>query len=351
MASNIWGFTAGWAKEQQDKVRAAAKAGRYEEALRALQEFGVYAGIASCMDLAETDRSAFEALAAQATGKPGNSWAQFYVRLVKDGCMPQGVQSMTGDFYHAARYLILLAREQKKKVVDTLWPKAEIVAKSKPFYPEWLRAYSSRRDRICAIAADHANLGPGDQKQAVLFSLGGLYTLQNAAAGTKPAIGTTCLLFVRSVLHAAGCNVISPSTSRFTCNCPNGMYAELPLKAFGYVNASEFDKPGGRRPQRGDIFHIQGENFRNRDTNELTNRDSSHVGVIVNLAGDKSWTTVEGGASDHVTRRRQRRLVEVKSEYGNWAFEDDTETTAGRRPLRGWWSIANINASQWMDGA
>lgn len=350
MPANTWTFS-GWGKEQHEKVKATAKAGNHAEALRCLQAFGVYAGIASCVDLAETERAAFEALAAQSTGQPASGWAQFYIRVVKDGFMPPGMAAMTKDFFDAARHMVLLARAEKKKLVDGLWPKAERVAATKPFFPEMLRRYSNRRERICAIAGDHANLGPGDVKQAVLFSLGGLYSFPAAKAGTKPGIGTTCLLFSRSVLHAAGCNVIGGSTSRFTCNCPSGMMAELPKAAFGYVSAKEYDSPAGARPQRGDVFHIMGDTFKDRTTGQDTGNDSSHVGIIVEVLNDKSWTTVEGGASDHVTRRRQRKLVAATSKHGKWKFEDDTETTAGARPLQGWWSIAKINGTQWMPGA
>jgi hypothetical protein len=60
MPANTWTFS-GRAKEQHEKVKAAAKAGNHAEAMRCLQAFGVYAGIASCVDLAETERAAFEA--------------------------------------------------------------------------------------------------------------------------------------------------------------------------------------------------------------------------------------------------------------------------------------------------
>jgi hypothetical protein len=349
MSANTWTFS-GWGKEQHEKVKAAAKARNYVEALRALQSFGVYAGIASCVDLAETDRAAFDAFAAQAAGKPASGWAQFYARLVKDGFMPPGLAAMTKDFFDSARHIVLLARAEKKKLVEGLWPKAEVVASTKPFFPEMLRRHPSRRDRICAIATDHADLGPDQVKQTVLFSLGGLYGFQAAKAGTKPGVGTTCLLFSRSVLHAAGCNVIGGSTSRFICNCPSGMMAELPKSTFGYVSAKEYDNPAGARPQRGDIFHIKGDNFKDKAGAD-TGNDSSHVGIIVEVLSEKSWITVEGGARDHVTRRRERKLVAVTSKHGKLAFEGDTETTAGVRPLQGWWSIDKISGSQWMLGA
>jgi hypothetical protein len=46
MPANTWTFS-GWAKEQHEKVKAAAKAGNHAEAMRCLQAFGVYAGIAA----------------------------------------------------------------------------------------------------------------------------------------------------------------------------------------------------------------------------------------------------------------------------------------------------------------
>ena len=128
------------------------------------------------------------------------------------------------------------------------------------------------------------------------------------------------------------------------------MMAELPKTTFGYVSAKEYDNPAGARPQRGDIFHIRGDNFRDK-TGADTKNDSSHVGVIVEVLGEKSWITVEGGARDHVTQRRPRKLVEVTSNHGKLAFADDTETTAGVRPLQGWWSIDRISGGQWMQGA
>jgi hypothetical protein len=44
------------------------------------------------------------------------------------------------------------------------------------------------------------------------------------------------------------------------------------------------------------------------------------------VRNDKSWITVEGGASDHVTRRRERQLIAATSKFGKWAFDDDKDT-------------------------
>ncbi|MEW6209060.1 MAG: hypothetical protein AB1631_11885 [Acidobacteriota bacterium] len=324
------------------KIREAAQSGKYPEAFGYLQELSVLDGLISCLDLAETNLAAFNALAAQATskGKP-----QFVVRLVKDGHIPQDAYAGIGaDIeYHFSRIFILKARVEKKNLVNALWPKAEGIAKSKPFYPEMIRSQSGRRDRICAVAEKHVNLGPFDGRQVALFSLGGLYDFSAAKAGTKPQKGaTTCILFARGVLHAAGCNVIGTNTIR-SGSIVTGLFSELPKSAFGYVPASEYDK--GKRPQRGDIFHIRGGNFKNKDGND-TGIDSTHVGIIVDTVGD-TWMTIEGGGGDNVTRRNQRKLVGSSSSHGKWAFHNDN-TSAGVRPLQGWYSIDAINSGQWM---
>jgi hypothetical protein len=66
------------------------------------------------------------------------------------------------------------------------------------------------------------------------------------------------------------------------------------------------------------------------------------------VEGD-TWQTVEGGASDHVTRPRVRRIIPVKSKHGNWAFDnDDVKEYVKPRALQGWYNVDKIDAGQWM---
>jgi hypothetical protein len=348
------------------RFREAATANDQAGAFQQLQSMGVVDGMVSCLELAEKNRAAFDWLAGVSTAKDK---PQFAVRVIKDGFLPKEIYtSPNSDIeYHFARVIILRARDEHKSLTDKLWLKPEDIASKKPFYPEKLRSNADRRKRICAIALAHENFGPGDPRQAALFSLGGLYNFAFAKAGTNPSAGggkgTTCLLVVRSVLHAAGCNVISPTTSRPTCSCPKGMFGELPTDTFGYIPAVGFD-PAKSRPQAGDVFHIRGDDFKweimkdgppkdgkptKVGTGKFDSGDSSHVGVITDVSSDgKTWYTMEGGTSDHVTRRNERKLVSVQSSHGHWAFENDTKTKVGRRPIQGWWSIDKINAGQWM---
>lgn len=324
------------------KLTQAAGSGNYSEAFASLEGLSLLDGLLACLDLAAIDLKSFEALAGQATqkGRP-----QFLVRLVRDGFIPQDPYAGIGaDIdYHFARMFILRARAVRKNLVNSLWPKAEAVAKAEPFYPEMVRGNSGKRDRVCAVAKKHVNMGPHHGEQVALFSLGGLYDFNAANAGTKPQNGaTTCILFARGVLHAAGCNVIGLGTFRAS-SIVTGLFSELPKSSFGYVDASEFDK--GSRPQRGDIFHIRGGNFRDKNGND-TGNDSSHVGIVIATVGD-TWITIEGGGGDNVTRDNQRQLVAVNSPHGKWAFKKD-DTSAGVRPLQGWYDMDKIYSGQWM---
>jgi hypothetical protein len=329
-------------QELAGKFKEAARRGDYSEAFSCLQGLSLLDALVSCLELAATDGPSFSSLSQQATGKERG---QFSVRLVKDGFIPGDRFGGIGDDddYHVARIFILRIREAKRTLAASLWPDVLTTAQSKPFYPDAIAASPGRRERICSIAQSHAARGPGDEHQIALFSLGGRYDYATAKAGTRPGKGTTCILFARDVLHAAGCNVISPTTSSIS-NVPLGLLAELPKASFGYVAAADYDQ--GARPQRGDIFHIQGDNYRDKDGND-SGVDSTHVGIIVDTAGDREWITVEGGALDHVTRRTTRKLVEAQSRHGKWAFEGDN-TSAGVRPLRGWYDIGQIKAGQWM---
>jgi hypothetical protein len=353
MTASMWTFQ-GWNKEQHEKITRAVQDNHLEVALGLLDTFGIYNAFASCVDLAEKNRAGFEALAARAAGGSGKSWADFYLRLVKEGAVPAGIASMTDGLYHSARMLLLRAREDNriKKLGAHFWPRSEDVARSRPFYPERLRKYPKRRDRVCQLCKDHEGLEPLSDEETALFSLGGLYTYTWARSGTNPQKpATTCILFVRSILQAAGCNVINDNTSKFICSCPGGTDVELPTSRvkkdnpFGYVNASAYDQ--GLRPLAGDIFHIKGDNFRDPAGN-LTTTNSDHIGIIVEVVGKNQWRTIEGGGPDNITLWHTRKLVEVKSPHGNWAFDDD-KTTAGVRPLQGWYNLDNVKP--WMKGA
>ena len=239
------------------EFRSQAAASDYAAALTTLKKAGIYGAVASCFDLARSDLAAFNGLAAHATNGGGDAWSRYCLLLAKNGNLPTSVSRMTRQFLDSARQIVLLARTHEQTLTKRIgWKSSRATAPSVPFYPEYL--HLSRRDRICKIASDHAKLGPKNLRQVNLFSLGGLYKWPWAEGGTSPKKGgTTCFLFIRSVLHAAGCNVIGPKTRKVICNCPGG-FSELPggQRNFGWTES------GKSRPKPGDVFLIRGGSVR-----------------------------------------------------------------------------------------
>ena len=69
------------------------------------------------------------------------------------------------------------------------------------FYPELTG--TTLRSKVVELAQAHVGCQPGGQKQSNLFSCCGLFGYYAAMTGTKPK-GTTCGLFARAILVAAG---------------------------------------------------------------------------------------------------------------------------------------------------
>lgn len=336
-------------KDLSDKFKTAAIVGNFSEALSHLQGLCISDALISCFELLAENQDVFNTLSNASNAKQRPN---FSVDLVAGGSMPpdeyaginEDVDLLTG------RLFILHMRAERRAAVLRVWGPPDDFASNACFYPEYVRKFGPRRTRICEIAKDHSGLGSGDEMQISLFSLGGRYNYTEATAGTHPS-GTTCVLFARSVLHAAGCNVVRPKMSAL-CNVPWGPFPELPV---GYVSVAQFD--GGARPVAGDIFHIQGGNYLNKK-GEVTTTDSTHVGVIVKVNDDGSWSTIEGGGGNDGYRTGANKREVVSCKYGKWTFRNDIGVTGaaavpgqsdkGVRTLRGWWDLSRVNETQWM---
>ncbi|MGO9600370.1 MAG: hypothetical protein ACLP7Q_20485 [Isosphaeraceae bacterium] len=352
--------------------KSHAKSGAVADARSDLTGLNVHDGLLACLQLATEDPTSFQALADKAKSKERSD---FSIRVVKDGFIPPeeyggiGKNEATDHDYDTTRLFILTVLDDPAKA-NRLWPNYRAtIPNAKAFYPELIRASSDRRDRIVQAADSHWPLGPGDDRQVALFSLGGFYSYTMAKGGTRPSTGTTCILVARGVLHAAGCNVIGANTPRTWCGV-SGLFSELNQNTgYGYRKVLGQAAP---TPKKGDVFHVQGPNFLHktgtlpdgRDKMEPGSVDSTHVGVIMEVTGDM-WTTVEGGASDHVTRkhpssnpppaRPARHLVKAtrawsSADQNKWGFEDDTATNVGQRPVVGWYDVAS-DPTNWMSGA
>jgi hypothetical protein len=181
-----------------------------------------------------------------------------------------GVSHSSPDDYLEARMFILVQLDKhppKKRTIRT-------------FYPEYK---GSARDRLIAAAQAHANLGPHDLKQVVFFSLGGLYSWNAAEIST--ATKTTCGLFIRACLVAAG---YRGRRDHWPVQC-SGIFDYIDIFSLGHQAVKAVKRGEAVSFSAGDIFHIQ---FQGND---------DHVGLmtkpVYDLDEDKytSMDSVEGG--------------------------------------------------------
>jgi hypothetical protein len=337
-----------WPTSPAARQAAATAADDPAAAARLLKTLTVVDALGACALIAQTaGRAVFREVVRAFHTAAGLSLdrAVFAVRIAEAGFIPvvegYGVDPLD---YQFARQFVLKVRDEPALVAAMGWPpESRGIASTRPFYPDLTRNVNGWRQRIVAAAVAHRDKGPISPQQWALFSLGSLYALTRARAATRPIGGSTSIHFARSVLHAAGCNVIRPGNT-VTELTAGGLFAALPKEVFGYVPASELDRGG--RPDVGDIFHIQGANYTDADGRPIA--DSSHVGVILGVWGT-IWLTIEGGSGDHMTRQRTRELVPVSSPLGQWAFKyDEAAAAVGPRPVQGWYSVARMRPDLWM---
>lgn len=306
-----------------------------------LANFQTFDALVVMLDLAKKSFNDYLFLSSLTAFKGTTTRLDFLLRVATSGIIPAGTYSGIGkEDYNAARLFVISMRDDEKDLTEKYWGASRQSASRFKFYPEY--SEGSLTDRICAIAKDHVGKGPGMDEQAELFSIGGMFGKSTAMGITKPQGGaTTCILVARAIWHAAGINVIQGDT---TFNVPKGLFATLPKSLFGYTEFTGGDV-SGLTAKAGDIFHIKGDNFDNGN-------DSTHVGLIVAAMGD-TWLTVEGGSGNHITKSNVRKLVKVST--GNWAgrlsFANDIGiTSAGARPIVGWYSAGKIVPSCLMQG-
>lgn len=332
------------------QVVAGAKAGNAPAAAKQLAALTAVDALGVCAQVAQAGgRAAFKAFtqafwAAKSNPGLGLTRGGFAVQTAETGSVPAddafGVDPLD---YQFARQFIIRVRDEPALVAALGWPPdPRGIASTRPFYPDTTRGVNAWRQRICAVAAAHRDKGPISPQQWALLSLGSFYSFSGARAGTRPgspAAGS--ILFARSVLHGAGCNVIHTGTN-VSCTAAGGLFTVLPKMQYGYTPASGMEL--GMRPEMGDIFHVEGAST-DADGRRI---ETAHVGVIVGVWGH-IWLTIEGGGPDNVTRQRTRELVPVQSALGKLGFKyDEVSAKVGPRPLQGWFSVSKFRADLWM---
>lgn len=166
------------------------------------------------------------------------------------------------------------------------------------FYPEFRQL--THRKRVLAIAAAHVNCDPTGMKQVNLFALCGKLDLKEAEKSSlADGPGTTCALFMRAVLRAAG-------DARMTDNMlpsPANM-----LKAMGVhsINGPPFVNSltaGGKdkTPRAGDLYHICIPSVILRRPGDPLRKDAGHVGFVTSDArindGTLEFNSIDGGST------------------------------------------------------
>ncbi len=318
-----------------DEFTKLAAAGSHAQAVRWMDTHNSKDVFDGCLALATDQPKTFAALW-YSVPYAGDKISDFALDFIYAGAMPQKPYALVDWIdYDNARDVYLRAWEKSKR--PTWWTSRDKNSKEVCLYPEYGEG-NTVRQTIMQLAQDHVGLGPGNRFQANLFALGGRYTFGIGMQGARPSgKGTTCMLFARSILHAAGINVIGRYTPTWNA-CDSGLAAEI-SHLNCYVSTKAATSPPAPKP--GDIFHIQGQDFPG-------NVGSAHVGIIVSMDGDR-WTCVMGGASDHVTARVSYTLKKVtgSTKYGTYYFPEDNKV-AFIRGLHGYWSIDKIG--QYMTG-
>jgi hypothetical protein len=336
-----------------------AKAGKYQDAVVKLR---------NDVDM-EQSLWACDSLAADVLGNlqkacsPGlDDRLRFVIDTVRDLVMPQKVVMSYRMDYDEARVFILkkLAHPGKGQTPKTTYPTAAL---QNVFYPEYV-CVNDIRNRVRLLAVNHTYDPPSrnsnyaapsasppgvdikaiEDKQRCFFSLGGCFTWDTTVTN-PPGAGTTCGMFVRACLFAAGCR----HDPKWYTN-KDSITAYLGVKGV-LLNDPVFVKyDPAKQPKVGDIFYIHKGNFPPPPTKAPKDPkdppppppppvDDSHVGIIVSIDGNK-WGTVEGGQSHDKTRQKVRTLV-INGKTAT--FEDDTYN----RPIQGWVDIEKYTWGTW----
>ena len=217
------------------------------------------------------------------------------------------------------------------------------------FYPEVMNLAPA--ERILALARSHIRCSPTGDRQVNLFSLNARIDYKTALKTTQPG-GTTCALFLRAILVAAGDKrMTDEKLGKKPTNPPHMIrsmglnYDNYKVSGKGWISTTKKDlasKPVSVSPQPGDLFFISLTPF-----GKVT--DSGHVGIIEEAplvtAEEMRWTTIDGGQKDgHShgwwTIRNKRTFKKNSNAEYPWRLDNWEFTINGKqRDLIGWVSI------------
>jgi hypothetical protein len=273
-------------------------------------------------------------------------WRAFGTEPMRQGDLPT-------DYDHARTFI--LAQREREGITGRI---------AGSFYPEVMHLPAV--ERVVALAQAHVGCHPAGQRQTNLFHLCGFYNGREARETTRPK-GTTCALFLRAVLVAAG-------DKRFT-------KAVLPVRPHMFRSMGvEYDdnknKPTSAEwlsalpdnkalsatdaPGRGDLYHIVIPSVLTgkKASNGEPIADSGHDGIVVSArrtAQSIVMETIDGGqASDGAhgwwTTMGTRTFAPAADGSGRWemtshpAVRGHKLAPAEKRVLVGWARLAMVAA-------
>ncbi len=220
------------------------------------------------------------------------------------------------------------------------------------FYPEVMSLAPA--ERVLALARSHIECSPTGDRQISLFSLNGRVDRKTALQTTQPS-GTTCALFLRAILIAAGDKRMGDDKLGSKPTNPPNMYNSMGLNygnytasGTGWTSMTRKDMATqalSRFPQPGDLFFISLTPF-----GKVT--DSGHVGIIEQPKRigfgltEMKWNTIDGGQkaghnNGWWTIRNERTFKKDPNNEYPWRLEGSQFTIQGgkQRRLIGWVSI------------
>jgi hypothetical protein len=223
-----------------------------------------------------------------------------------------------------------------------------------PFYPE--AANLPPVDRVLTLAATHIGCQPSGKKQLNLFSLCGALSLNEASRATQKR--TTCALFARSVLVAAGDGRFTSAMKKIEDQ--TDMLRALGLQRDGsevvspeWISAIKTPKKPGLKssdvPNPGDLYYVMIPSaFQHRPPpgGGKSPGDSGHVGIVVKAQRSGNYIQVEtiDGGQNPGGLWTTRTLVRAfqQNALGDWEMISHAQVAGETRILLGWVNLGSV---------
>lgn len=217
------------------------------------------------------------------------------------------------------------------------------------FYPEI--ATLPPRKRVISLAQSHIGCTPKGQRQTNLFAICGYNELEYARATTTPS-GTTCGLFMRAILKAAGdSRITSDMLPRIQTDMHKAMGVQTSFVKNGIppFYSGLWLKGKIPTPKSGDLYHTQIPATALHGNK--SKQDSGHVGFVLDATrlGDSvlNFKTIDGGiagADGNGFLTAAGILQLVRNNAGFWETKNKLNVMGEARILVGFVDLDQVAA-------